>query len=189
MADNKFLDQQGLGTLWSQINNIFARVRRDNYFNYKDDFIPVNREICLVDTAGQGLRAKIGDGSTKWKDLPFTDDEIYNTIDTIIQRGYYYNGAFYSDSTHTMLLVASIETIYIDASTSRIYVYNGNEYISTNDVLPSASATQAGIVKLYSTTGQNTDGTMTQKAITDKLNTKVEARVDTSDELLILSIT
>lgn len=188
MADNKFLDQQGLSAVWSQINNIFARVRRDNHYNYSDDFVPVNREICLVDTAGQGLRAKVGDGATKWKDLPFTDAEVYNAINLLVQRGYYYDGVFYSDSTHTTPLVASIETIYIDAGTSKIYIHNGSKYVTTNDVLPNASATQAGIIKLYSSTGQNIDGTMTQKAITDKLNTKVEAEVNGAEEILILSI-
>jgi len=44
----------------------------------------VDREICLVDTAGQGLRAKVGDGITLWKNLPFTDEVIYNAIDIII---------------------------------------------------------------------------------------------------------
>ena len=57
-------------------------------------------------------------------------------------------------------------------------------------------------MKLYNTTGQNTDGTMTQKAITNgldnistdlsvittDLNTKISATVDAGDrELLILS--
>jgi len=40
-------------------------------------------------------------------------------------------------------------------------------------------------MKLYNTTGQNTDGTMTQKVITDQLNTKVGAEYDSSQELLI----
>lgn len=53
---------------------------------------------------------------------------------------------------------------------------------------PPASATIPGIVKLYSTTGQNTDGTMTQKAITDALDTKSKASVDLQDELLVFSI-
>lgn len=188
MADNKFLDSAGLSTLWGQIGKIYARVRRDNHYNYADDFIPVDREICLVDTAGQGLRAKVGDGITLWKNLPFTDEVIYNAIDIIIQRGYYHEGKFYSDSTHTEELVASGESIYIDAAQSKVYIYNNNEYVCLNKIIPNATANEAGIVKLYSATGQEIDGTMTQKAITDELNKKVEASVNGSDELLILSI-
>lgn len=40
------------------------------------------------------------------------------------------------------------------------------------DVLPIASPTEQGIAKLYNTTGQNTDGSMNQKSITDALDAK-----------------
>jgi hypothetical protein len=50
-----------------------------------------------------------------------------------------------------------------------------------------ATDTTPGIMKLYSTTGQNTDGTMTQKAITDELEEKVEVEVIHSEELLIFT--
>ena len=46
------------------------------------------------------------------------------------------------------------------------------------DELPTASAEVSGIMKLYNTKGNNVDGTMTQKAITDELNQKLEAFVD-----------
>jgi hypothetical protein len=42
-------------------------------------------------------------------------------------------------------------------------------------------------MKLYSTTGQNTDGTMTQKAITDELDEKVEVTLNIEEELIIFS--
>ena len=40
------------------------RLRRDNDYNYakiKDTFIPASGEVCLVDTAKQGLCAVVGD--------------------------------------------------------------------------------------------------------------------------------
>ena len=40
-------------------------------------------------------------------------------------------------------------------------------------------------MKLYSTIGENVDGTMTQKAITDVLNAKVGATVNLEDETAI----
>jgi hypothetical protein len=45
--------------------NAILRLRRDNDYNYakiKDTFIPADGEICLVDTARNGLRAVCGDG-------------------------------------------------------------------------------------------------------------------------------
>ena len=53
------------------------RLRRDNYFNYdkiKDSFVPANGEICLVDTAKDGLRAVCGDGVTPFGRLNFMGD-------------------------------------------------------------------------------------------------------------------
>lgn len=48
------------------------------------------------------------------------------------------------------------------------------------------TASEEGLTKLYTETGSAADGTMTQKAITDKLNEKIKASF--SDGTLILSI-
>lgn len=172
-------------TLLTQI-----KLRRDNDYIYeakKNTFIPLKGEVCLVDVAGEGLKAKIGDGSTVWANLPYTDEDIYKAIDALIVSGELVDGIFYTDSTHTSSYPARGDTIYIDTVRSKVYIYN-NEYVCLNKDVANASAEEAGIVKLYSITGQKTDGTMTQKAITDELNKKVEASVNGSDELLILSI-
>ena len=167
------------------------KLRRDNDYNYaakKDTFIPLKGEVCLVDVAGKGLKAKVGDGVKTWANLPYTDEEVYKAIDALIVSGELVDGIFYTDSTHTDYYTPTGGTIYIDTARSKVYIYNDNEYVCVNKDVALASSEQAGIVKLYSTTGQNTDGTMTQKAITDKFDTKVEASVNSADELLILSI-
>jgi hypothetical protein len=54
--------------------NAILRLRRDNYYNYekiKDSFVPANGEICLVDTARDGLRAVCGDGVHSFGELNF----------------------------------------------------------------------------------------------------------------------
>ena len=43
----------------------------------------------------------------------------------------------------------------------------------TNTTYTTGTSTSAGLLKVYSTTGNNTDGTMTQQAITDRLETKL----------------
>lgn len=70
-----------------------------------------------------------------------------------------------------------------------MYYYDGVGYIIINDTLYHATDIVPGIMKLYSNTGNNTDGTMTQKAITDELNKKYEVQVDDNDELLTFIIT
>lgn len=72
------------------------RLRRDNDYNYeliKDTFIPFNGEVVLVDTAKDGLRAKVGNGVNTYAELQFTDEDIRNTV----LQGYYINNIFYKD--------------------------------------------------------------------------------------------
>jgi hypothetical protein len=50
-----------------------------------------------------------------------------------------------------------------------------------------ASSEAAGLVKMYSETGTNEDGTMTQKSITDALNSKIGISLDGDSETIILN--
>ena len=160
------------------------RLRRDNDFNYakiKDTFIPANGEICLVDTARDGLRAVCGDGVHTFGELDYVGE--------VLVRGYYYNGDFYSDASHTQQINGSIIKVYIDLHNSGLYYFDGSHYQSASEGGPISTATseKAGIMKLYDSVGQNTDGTMTQKAITDELDDKVEISLNLEEEMLIFS--
>lgn len=155
------------------------KLRRDNDYNYekvKDTFIPAKGEVCLVDTARLGLCVKVGDGVSTYGSLEY--------VNTIFQMVTFVEGkAFINDKEIT----PNGNKIYIDAnSTNDLYYYNGVEFVLIGPgSLPTASAETAGIMKLYSTTGENVDGTMTQKAITDELNTKVSASVNLEDETVV----
>lgn len=164
------------------------QLRRDNDYNFeriKDKFIPASGEVVLVDVASIGLRAKVGDGITPYGQLQFVDEDIRN----MVQFGYYDNGMFYRDPTKQTISVAMINKIYIDKIRSQIYYFDGERYIqvTNTNIIPTASSEQAGIMKLYSTTGQNVDGTMTQKSITDELDLRTKTSVDTDKELLIFT--
>ena len=163
--------------------NTVLRLRRDNDYNYKkiaDKFIPANGEICLVDTARSGLRAVCGDGKTLFGELDF--------IDSIFLRGYYSNNTFYKDSEKHNPITNLINKLYIDIITNTLYYFDGEIYQKlggSENPLPPASAQTAGVMKLYDTVGQNTDGTMTQKAISDELDDKVELILKAEEELII----
>lgn len=168
---------------WSNI-----ALRRDNDYNYKkieNTFVPINGEVCLIDVAGYGLRAKVGNGINTLAQLPYTDEAVLYSINSMIVKGYLYQGQFYKDAEHSELLEALTGRIYIDVITSRLYTYSGLEYETVVANLPNATAEIAGLVKLYNTTGQNTDGSMTQKSITDELNEKFEMGVVPEEEMLI----
>ena len=168
------------------IMNATIQLRRDNDYNFekvKNRFIPANGEVVLVDTATEGLRAKVGDGYSTFAQLQYTDADLRNTV----IHGYFYNNDFYKDVNHTAPLTGMINKIYIEDGTRTIYYYNGSQYIKIQDNVVTATADTPGVVKLYSQTGQNTDGTMTQKAITDELDLRYKAEIDSNNELLIFS--
>lgn len=161
------------------------RLRRDNDYNYeriKNTFVPANGEVVLVDTARDGLRAKVGNGYSTYAELPFTDADLRNAV----QQGYYDNGVFYQDITKQVQMPNMINKVYIDKPNSKIYYFNGETYVPAVAEMPIATSDTAGIMKLYSTVGQNIDGTMTQKSITDELNTRFKTEVDARDEMLLI---
>lgn len=111
--------------------NGIIRLRRDNDYNYdliKDTFIPANGEVCLIDTARRGLRAKVGDGKTVFDKLEYTDAQVYSAIESVIVRGYYKDGEFYSDSLYSNKLTPIITSLYINIVGNNIYTYNGNSF-------------------------------------------------------------
>lgn len=155
------------------------KLRRDNDYNYekvKDTFIPAKGEVCLVDTARLGLCVKVGDGVSTYGSFEY--------VNTIFQMVTFVEGKVFINDKE---ITPNGNKIYIDANnTNDLYYYNGVEFVLIGPgSLPTASAGTAGIMKLYSTTGENVDGTMTQKAITDELNTKVSASVNLEDETVV----
>lgn len=165
--------------------NAVLRLRRDNDYNYakiKDTFIPQNGEICLVDTARSGLRAVCGDGVSTFAQLEY--------IGQTFVQGYYneFSNSFYKDKELNNELDKRDNVIYLDYDTNQLFYYDGSEYIKITQIVPNADEDTAGILKLYNDTGDNTDGTMTQKAITDELNTKVEVSLKEDEELVIFSL-
>lgn len=164
-----------------------VRLRRDNYYNFeaiKNKFVPASGEVILVDTARDGLRAKVGDGVSTYAQLQFIDEDIRNPV----QQGYFYNDEFYKDATLSTVFPRMVNKIYIDKPHSQIYYFDGTKYVSIAGSQSTASDEMAGIVKLYNTTGYNTDGTMTQKSITNELELRFKTNIDEDDELLIFTL-
>lgn len=166
--------------------NAIIQLRRDNEYNFeavKNTFIPANGEVVLVDTAKNGLRAKVGNGVNTYAQLQFTDEDIRNAV----LHGYLIDGSFYKTINKDGLIQPMINKIFIDNSTRKIYFYDGIEYKNIQSTFTTATSIEPGLVKLYATTGQNIDGTMTQKAITDELDLRYKANIDSENELLVFS--
>lgn len=160
------------------------RLRRDNAYNYdkiKDTFIPANGEICLVDTPKDGLRVICGDGIKTFGELEF--------MDNVIIHGYYSNNKFYKDKDLKEETITSITKLYFDIITAKFYYFYNDEFnlIGGSESFAKANETTEGIMKLYSTLGDNEDGTITQKLITKELSEKVEIALNIDEETIIFS--
>ena len=89
----------------------------------------------------------------------------------------------------------TIDSTYIKGiSTSdgvTLTVTKGDNTTSTFDVRGTeyslGTSSTLGLTKLYTGLGNNTDGTMTQKAITDELDLRYKTTIDSENELLVFS--
>lgn len=168
-----------------KIFNAIVHLRRDNEFNYQPDSILAYGEVCFVDTAKKGLRVKVGDGKTPYSQLEFLD--ISNS--DVIVRGYFYDEKFYEDAEHTIEIIPSIYYVYISMDNFKLYIYVNNKYepICGSADIPMATPEIAGIMKLYNSLGDNTDGTINQQVITDELGNKAEVSIEEEEETLVIT--
>ena len=106
--------------------------------------------------------------------------------DNVVIRGYYFNNKFYTDSTYTIECTKDLRCIYIDNnSNGTLYTWDG---ISFNQSVKHASDTLAGIMKLYQNGGQNEDGAISQKAVTDGVRSIKFDVDDEDDECLVIDL-
>ena len=54
--------------------------------------------------------------------------QLPSYVDDVIE-GYYYNGSFYEDSSHTTAITPSTGKIYVDLSTNKSYRWSGSVYV------------------------------------------------------------
>ena len=157
-------------------------LRKDLLTNFNPTFVALNGEVLFVQQTNNKIRVKIGDGITPFYNLAYLD-----TNNNIVVWGYYLNNKFYTDSTYIVELEKSEEHIYIDQISNKLYIYNGTDFICADQMIPSATDQQAGIMKLYKTHGSNEDGTITQKFFTDSIDDIIFSLDSNDSECLVLA--
>lgn len=101
--------------------------------------------------------------------------------------GYYFGDVFWKEAAHINRQPDTISSIYLDIPTNELYYYNSDNQKYTKFVQRAvADDGNAGLVKLYGSTGENVDGTMTQKSITDQLKKKVQVDMSEADQECII---
>lgn len=148
-------------------------LRRDTEANFnaiKDTFKPLKGEICFVDT-DNGLKVKVGDGEKTFSTLKYINEDHVSKFDII--QGFYYLGSFYEDAYYSQNVAGDVHKIYIDKATGKFYYWENNSFKENMMSLPTATAAQPGILKIYETQGTNTDGTITQKFFTEAIDSLI----------------
>ena len=157
----------------AKVVNTVIKLRYDQDYNYQrvgNSFIPAKGEVCLVNTRDSGLRALVGDGQKTYNQLDY--------VDYIFFKGYFDGKVFWKEEEFVNELEKNINKIYIALNSNNdLYIYNGENYEKLYN-LPYANSKTAGVVKLYDEVGNNTDGSMTQRAITEELEKKVETSIE-----------
>ena len=64
-------------------DDVRVRLKRDTETNWEtNNPVLLNGELIFVDTANNGIRMKLGDGVTAYKNLSFLDDLLRTLIST-----------------------------------------------------------------------------------------------------------
>jgi len=124
-------------------------------------------------------RMKIGDGINNYIDLPYFGGEVN---DQLVIEGYYdsVTQSFYDkplDDPTKQKLTEWLTKLYKDLPTGNVYYFKAIgrfTILNTN-------------VKLYTIHGQNTDGAMTQKAVTDAIDEINFTMNEEDSECLVLN--
>lgn len=85
---------------------------------------------------------------------------VENTNTSLI-RGYFYNNTFWITSAHTTQCEKSLDAIYVDLTVENagdLYTWSGSQYLR---------ACKGGGGIIYQEAGYNTDGAMSQKIVTE----------------------
>jgi hypothetical protein len=116
-----------------------------------------NNEIgsFLVNMIGTGSGISDNLKNSTISEMSANNGTVSGSISVVVEN----NGARYATAPSTPTTASSNEIVTVD-------------YLRTNFSVNEATASNAGVMKLYSSTGNSEDGTMTRKSITEALNAK-----------------
>lgn len=141
--------------------------------------------ITKYDYSGENISIKDANGN--WISYTVSSDGQLAPVsqEDLILTGYYLNENFYTDSTYTTPLEKNIKCLYIDKNSNNGYTWTGEKYAV---LTAEATADLAGVLKLYQTHGENADGAMSQKVVTEGVNSIALTLDNTDEECLVLDL-
>lgn len=111
-------------------------------------------------------KIKVGDGVNDYVSMPY----LTCSCDDVVPVEFYATRANFP-------IIGEVNKLYVDKTAKTIYGWDGTQYYVISG---------GGSTKLYDSKGQNTDGAMTQKAVTDLSSGVKLAIKEDDDECLIL---
>lgn len=98
---------------------------KENTFDGTDDIAFTLADIGAIPASAKGVANGVATLGTDGK-IPSTQLPSY--VDDVVE-GYYANGKFFEESSHTTEIVALSDKIYIDLATNKTYRYGGSTYV------------------------------------------------------------
>lgn len=143
--------------------NAVLKLRRDNETNFNGSNIILQKgEIALVTTPFSGLQVKVGDGTTRFRDLN------YNNFGLLVE-GFKNSDTEFVYPDNSTKVNPENHLLFMDRNTGFMYYWDHEQskYMYVNrDIVPVATDAVAGIAKLYQTVdGGNADGAVSQVAV------------------------
>lgn len=126
----------------------------------------------------------------------FGTEDKYQSLENKIDYAFYYTGenlylgekklSTQSEVQEALDYVGDLSALTTNEKDSLVAAIN-EIVASSSGYVTEATDTTAGVVKLYTTTGTATDGTMSQEAITEALETKAEVSERVFNETLSIT--
>lgn len=110
-------DKEGMAVLTGSFEDYTLDEFKDNLNGISEEVSGITDSVASIDSEIDDLHSEI--------------NEIKNNV----VEGYYYDGNFYEDSAHTLLIVPRTNTIYSDIPTNISYLYTGSHYVQLSSTI------------------------------------------------------
>jgi len=127
--------------VWQAIGNPDAYVKPLGGIPSIDLSTAVQESLALADSSVQASEVGAANGVAQLDaggKVPAAQLPSY--VDDVIE-GYLYNGVFYSDSAHTVVIPAETGKIYVDLTTEKTYRWSGSVYVEISQGVVISRAT------------------------------------------------
>lgn len=181
----KYLDQVGLSHLWSRLKPLLAGKADANHSHSATHITSGTLDVARGGTGKSSVTSGsylVGNGTGAMVEQ--TPAEVLQAIGAASES--YVDGVV-STNYNESIIGLSVEgrTVTYIKGDGSVHTFETQDTDTTYSL---GTDEKTGLTKLYATTGNAEDGTMTQKAIKTELDKKVGVAIDTTQNTLIFTV-